>query len=122
MARLGGTGRYENAVYVPMISTLSEANAAAENILRSYDGNNFNVVFTTRADGLRLFDRITVTAPQFGLNGPAAFVVTEIAARDRSAEGTLAFIYRVQARMMTGNTAYCRPPEYWTETLSRISV
>ena len=92
MARLGGTGRYENAVSLPMITTAAEANAAAANILRSYDENGFNAVFTTETYGLRLFDRIDINAPQFGLYGLTPFVITEITARDTpSADGDLAF-------------------------------
>ncbi len=121
MARHGGTGRYENAVFIPMISSVAEANAAAANILRSYDENSFNAVFTTETYGLKLFDRIDINAPQFGIYGLTPFVITEIAAYDTpTGDGNLAFSYTVKAKMSSQSVSYIRPPEYWTETLSRL--
>jgi hypothetical protein len=122
MSRFGGTGRYENAVSVPLVSTVAEANAAAANILRSYEENSFRAVFTTNTDGIELFDRISINAPQFGLYGLTPFTVTEIAATDRpTGEKKLAFTYSVTAKMSDAAEQYVRPAEYWTESLSRIS-
>ncbi|MBQ6172755.1 MAG: hypothetical protein IJK34_09040 [Clostridia bacterium] len=122
MARFGGTGRYENAIFVPLIQTAAEANAAAENILRSYEENGFKAVFSTNTYGLGLFNSINITAPQFGLSGPVPFIITDISAKDRPSEnGELAFTYTVTAKMSASGASFIRPPEYWTETIGRIS-
>lgn len=122
MARFGGTGRYENAIYIPLIQTAAEANTAAANILRSYEENGFRVVFSTNTYGLRLFDSININAPQFGLYGLTPFIITDISAKDRpSSDGNLAFTYTVTAKMSGAQPSFIRPPEYWTETIGRIS-
>ena len=122
MAKYGGSGRYENVMRNDMITTQGAATTAAANILRSYATDNVNVTFETNTYGFRLFDRIRINAPQFGLYGLTPFVITEITANDRpTGDRNLGFTYKITARLSSEGETTFRPTEYWTETIARIS-
>jgi hypothetical protein len=121
MARYGGSGRYEGASVNNMISTDGAATTAAVNILRAYSNEGIEATFTTNTYGFRLFDRVRINAPQFGLYGPTPFVITEITASDRpTGDRNLAFEYKIKAKISSEGETMFRPTEYWTETLAKI--
>lgn len=122
MAAYGGSGRYENVVKNPNIDNEGAATTAAVNILRSYSTENVTAVFQTDTDGISLFNKIMINAPQFGFYGLTPFVVTEITATDiPNGNNGLGFRYKIKAKLAeTGATSF-RPAEYWTETIARIS-
>ena len=120
MARFGGSGEYANIVVNRKITDSAAARTAAENILRSYENEHTEAVFKTFTDGFSLFDRIFINAPQFGLYGPTAFVITEITASDRrTGDGSFGFAYTVRA-VMSSESSVFRPTGDWTETFAQL--
>ena len=123
MAAYGGSGEYANVTVNRNILSEAEATAAAENILRSYETESKSVSFTTSSDGLELFDRIYVRAPEYGITALEPFVITEISAVSgvNGRYGTMGLLYSVTAKRSDEKTAF-RPSDDWKEAFSQFTT
>jgi len=117
MSAFGGSGEYANITVNRNITTQEAANAAAANILKSYEDESLSLNFTTSNPQAKLFNRIQIRASDYGFTEFTPFIITEIVASSlKNGE----FIYEITAKLSEVSKTDFRPPDSWYEQFNQF--